>query len=132
VTEAQVIRRVTFWAKRLHPLGLAHWRFEVSFKDELPDEDAVARVRSSSYYDTAWLEFRSDWIASEPMSKIDETIIHELLHVCWRDYQDAIDAVDEKLDPITYSDWRSRLVHETEGLVERVARTLYALSGESC
>jgi hypothetical protein len=55
------------------------------------------------------------------------TIIHEWLHVAFRDFEAAISACEDWLPTRTFSDFNERLEHEREGLIDRLAVTLFQL-----
>src|SRR4051794_2913717 len=94
MTPRQIRARVNFWLKRLAPLGISHWDVEVTVEDEIdhrPHSDATADT--SDQYDTVRLTFRSDKVdtATRPAFEIDQLILHELLHVAMRDFDEVIE-----------------------------------------
>ncbi len=132
MTPAVLAIRVAYWQKRLEPLGLAHWKPEITIVEE-PSNDAYteakAAVSCSSHYDTFWLEFRKEWMDGEvDLEELDKVIIHELIHVAMRDVDYEIEKVGEFLGVASQEIWEDSVKHAREGLVERLARTLYLTS----
>jgi hypothetical protein len=132
MTERQLQKRVEHWLKALPELGLVHWRANVDIVDE-PSSDAYisakASVACSSHYDTFWMEFRREWVDDDPDDDdVDQVIIHELMHVVMRDFDHEVDKVEEFLGCVTKELWADSVKHAREGLVERLARTLYRTS----
>lgn len=125
-------KRVDFWNVKLMPLGFGHWDIDVQIVDE-PDNEALngarAAVTNSSFYDSAWMEFKEDWLEDEDttLDEIDKVIIHEFVHVAMRDFDDAIHDAQYSLGEPAKSLWQSRVKHEREGFVDRVARSLYLM-----
>lgn len=127
ITPIQLARRVEKWRDRLGPLGLAHWRITcVAICDETPGgPDAEATVRTSNTYDSCSFYFNSEFLEDCTEEELDETIIHEWLHVMMRDLDQAIHAIDFQLAPAAEDQWSSRIQHEREGLIDRLSRQLY-------
>lgn len=114
-------------------LGVAHFRIgEVAIVDECSDPQAAAGVTISDFYDTVKFEFERDELDSADDQTLDERIIHEWLHVAWRDYDRAISALGRWLPEAGRLDYDDAINHEYEGMIERLARTLYALYKENC
>lgn len=128
MTAAKLQARVEFWQKRLAPLGLQHWRFTVEVVDEAGGEpNNNAAVSYSLRYDSAIIQFAREFLADPDTNEqtIDESILHELMHVVMRDYGQAIDSIETHLAPPAKAVWHDQLHHELEGVVERLARALY-------
>lgn len=134
-TDASLSFRLQFWQKKLSLLGISHFRID---KCEIVDEceggyDAAASVSTSGKYDRFTVQFRRDEIETYSDAEIDEVIIHELLHVAMRDYDTAVEYVDSyELGQATFQAWSKRVLHEREGLVDRLAKQIYALYSGSC
>jgi hypothetical protein len=131
VTLAAFKRRVAFWAERLKPLGLAHWEIDIEVVDEPSPSTlygAKAAVTCSSNYDLVWMEVAEGWLHDSDLEEIDKVIMHELIHVAMRDLDDSIHRVTQYLGEPAVSVWKEELRHETEGFVDRIARTLYLTS----
>lgn len=133
LTEQQLWARVVKWQQRLLPLGVAHFRIDsVDLVDECTDPDAAAGVTISDLYDSVKFEFDKQELAASTEQKLDERIIHEWLHVAWRDYDHAIAAQWRWLPEVSRADYEEAINHEYEGLIDRLARVIYALYSESC
>lgn len=125
-TPIQLAKRVEKWQHRLAHLGISHFRINsVTIDDETPGgPHAQASVRVSENYDNATFWFKWDFINDCTERDLDETIIHEWLHVAMRDLDQALDSAETWMPKATYADWDERIDHEREGLVERLTRTL--------
>lgn len=69
------------------------------------------------HYDSAQIVFDETKFRKSPKRWQDETIVHELLHVAWRD-----------LDASQDDD--GRVAHEKEGVIDRLARLIVLLCDE--
>jgi hypothetical protein len=129
MTEAQLRRRVLRWQKLMEPMGFAHWRLEeCSIAEGVRGaENATAGVKPSHYYDHCWMQFDKDWLARATEQELDETIIHEWLHVAWRDLDAHYENLEEALSPASRGFVHDRQNQLTEGLIERLARTIYLM-----
>jgi hypothetical protein len=122
-------KRVKFWAKRLEPLGLRHWQIEVECLPEVDEEtNKGAEVRVSRHYDSATIIFAGNKLDAMTDHEVDEVIVHELLHIVFRDLEEAHDSVKGELHPWIRDSWSERIEHETEGIVEKLARALVSTS----
>lgn len=129
MTPAALESRVQMWVRRLSPLGLSHVRIYVTLTDDpidtKTDKDARAATENSTFYDSAWLEFDSHEVADMEDSELDEVIIHELLHIVFRDYETAYERALPYLGEPARSIWQEQVLHEHEGVIDRLARTIY-------
>lgn len=117
--------RVTYWANVLAPLGLQHWRITVEIVDEPEGKaSADAAVNVSAYYDQATIQFAADRLEELTPEELDETIVHELIHVVNRDLWDAMTQPEYMFGKPAWSVHYDRIDHEMEGVVERVARSI--------
>lgn len=131
MTQRQLLKRVKFWQRTLVDLGLQHWRIEDC---EIVDETshgptAAASVGTSKQYASVWFQFRREFLSEAPPEKLDETIIHEWLHVFLRDLEEAKDGAQSWLPDASWTDFEERYDHETEGVVEAMARLIVRLHG---
>ena len=130
ITPIQLAKRVEAWGKRLAPLGIAHFDIlRVTVGDESPsgDPDAKASVQVHDLYDNCSFFFDSDELERMDEDELDMTIIHEWLHVAFRDLEAAVAAYEEWVPSRSYGAFSSRLNHEREGLVDRLARAMFQL-----
>ncbi len=127
ITEEELADRVEFWQSRLDDLGVMHWRVQnVLIKDTTPGGDsAAASVWFSSTYDTCEFYFQRVYLEDVDQERLDETIIHEWLHVAWRDLDTAVESAEKWFTEAAWEDFQARFNHEREGAIERTARALY-------
>jgi hypothetical protein len=86
-----------------------------------------AAVKTSNDYDVCHFFFNNDFLDRCTEEQLDQTIIHEWVHVAMRSYDQAVAAVDEELSGGSRYHWNLRLEHERENLVERLAQQLWKL-----
>lgn len=128
MTEKQLTKRVQRWQDVLLPLGLAQWRIEVKIVD-VPFgtmHNCDAAIQSADDYDHAIMHVKREALDRLSDRGLDEVVVHELMHVAMRDLDLAIHSVDDHLMPAVEDQWRMRVKHEREGLVERLALTIVA------
>lgn len=132
MTKAEAVRlakRVEKWRDRLVCLGLDHWRIDaVHVVDETPGGPwAKATVRPSHSYDSCEFWFTFDFMAEATERELDETILHEWLHVVMRDLDQAVESVESELSSGYREAWSDRVRHEREWLIDAMARQIYLL-----
>lgn len=130
ITEQELADRVQEWGFWLADLGVSHFRInDVSMNEDSPsdDPDAIASVITDDKYDSCEFWFSKAQVENWTEEELDETIIHEWLHVAMRDYDQAVDGMFSYYVPTNvYYESTRRLIHEREGIIERLARTLLA------
>ena len=129
ITEAALGNRVRRWQKILAPLGVGHFRIKkIHLCAETPSgPDAKATVHAKHDYDSAEFWFTHDYLRECDTHDLDETIIHEWLHVAMRDLDHALEAVENWMPTATYEGFQDTVEHECEGFIDRIARLIYAL-----
>lgn len=125
-TLPQLRRRVKMWQNTLPQLGVAHWTLDIHIVDAPDGNDgSAACVHAMSDYDHASMEFKRDWLnAHEEWTEIDRVIIHELLHLVFRDYDETIATIHSHLNTPVRAVWSLQVEHELEGVIQRVANAL--------
>lgn len=127
MTPRQLAARVRHWRAVLR---LDHWEFDVEVVDRFEDSDeAFARCRPEDYYDKATLIFRRDWLTEADQQDLDETVVHELLHAYMRNFDHAIERVNDQLAPGVRDLWEESVRHERENVVERLSSLIVSLPG---
>jgi hypothetical protein len=129
LNEAALRERVQFWAATLGPLGVGHFTItNVSIVDEPdPNEEAKASIELSGHYDECEFRFARSFVENCSRQELDQSIVHEWLHAAWRDHDMIFEVLEKRLSPSAYDDFMLRQVHETEGIIDRVSRTIIAL-----
>lgn len=127
--ERQVAALVADWTPRL---GLSDWRII----HEVTPIDATARAWISDDYPNVHLQFaplpadhRAGWF--KPETALEESVVHELVHVMMRDvdtsFADAVGTLPKKLRQRALNDYDNH----RENFVERLSRAFVAVrSGE--
>lgn len=132
ITPIQLAKRVERWGKRLAPLGVAHFEFTVTTCDEVPpDGSGQAAAWVSSDYDAVKFYFQNDYVEESSEDQLDQTIVHEWLHIAMRDFDNVTELVETWMPEATYTQWEQMLKHEREGVVDRIATLIVQLHGGS-
>ncbi len=128
MTPRQLLKRIQFWQVELVHLGVSHAQIkQVYITEEVPGgAGALAAVSCSENYDDVEFWFHPSMLEREAQ-ELDETIIHEWLHVAWRDMDFVCRRPEDHMAPAVFSEWDAHLNHETEGLIDRTARQLCVL-----
>lgn len=124
MTQDKILDLVGHWQEFL---GLGHWTVGVDFSEPCDGEGADARIFRTHWYDTATMYLASDW-PSWDVQKTNELIAHELLHLHFRDLDRAWDSTEEHVSSKVWKALDSRVQHEIEGLVDRLARKFVELA----
>lgn len=129
ITSIQLAQRIQRWQKQLEILGIGHFRIDsVNVADTTPSgPSAKASVTMSGHYDYCTFWFTHETLDDCTPSELDELIVHEWLHVAFRDFEAAFHAVEKWMPAPTYEDWNDRVEHESEGVVDRLAKLIVAL-----
>lgn len=128
---SKLLKRVQFWQKELATLGISAWRL-----DELElveSDDFRAQVCASSHYDLYKLRFDREFLEDATEQDLDETIVHELLHVVMRDLDTATDRAIRYTPGGEDGELHSSIKLAREALVHRlslqIVSTFYADKG---
>jgi hypothetical protein len=138
ITNVQLAERVEEWQQRLSLLGVAHFRIaEVVTTSDVPGwAESNAGVSVAEDYDTVTFYFDDRYVEGATAKQLDETILHEWVHVAMRDLNNATSLAMPWMPSQTWSTFDRNLDHHKETLVDRVSRQLYAFakprSSERC
>lgn len=125
MTVRQLGSRVKYWQRALHDLGLQGWDLHVDAVDEPKGRpNSHASVTVATHYDSAWIEFAESALTELSNRNIDKIIVHELLHIIFRDYEAVVDEGMSALGYREQSTFEAMREHEIEGIIERLARTI--------
>jgi hypothetical protein len=128
----QLAKRVEAWQKRLGPLGLSQYTIDAvsTMDDPGGNEMATACVHPSANYDRCRFEFRNedvDWAYdNDDFEYLDQTILHEWVHVAFQAFENSIELVEDSLSQGQLDIWKEAMDHSREQLIDRIARQLYA------
>jgi hypothetical protein len=130
LTPVQLAERVEAWQKRLEPLGVGHFRIEcITLTDDVPgakmDSDAGVSVHAD--YDLVHFYFNNDFVEASSARVLDETILHEWVHVGMRDYDTAVRVARSRFSDSDWETFDRNIDHNKEKTVDRLAKALYAL-----
>jgi hypothetical protein len=96
--------------------------------DETPGgPHANATVQTDGNYDRLRMQFQYAYLEHCTEDELDQTIIHEWLHVAMRDFDHSIETIEDALSPGVCQQWADSVEHEREGLVDRLATALLLL-----
>lgn len=129
ITDIELAERVEEWQERLASLGIGHFVIEaVSIVDATPGgPDAKASVQVATNYDIAHFWFTHEFLAETEEQELEQTIIHEWVHVAMRDLDFSLEPVENWMPPATFQMWDESVDHEREGFVDRIAQSLYLM-----
>lgn len=125
LTHDQFEAMVETWASRLR---LNHWQIALDWDVVLDPNDAWAEVKPSKHFDDATIRLASN-CATWTQDFANRTIVHELLHLHFRDLEQAMESLADHMAPATFDIWKDRAVHENEGMIDRMAALLVDLGG---
>lgn len=131
ITPINLAKRVEKWQRTLVELGIAHYRIEqVTITDIMPNADhgdADASVMTSEKYDSYIIWFKDEFLERTTSRRLDETIVHELLHVWMRDLDESLSSVEDYMSSGAHAEWTERVDHAREGMIEGMARLIVRL-----
>lgn len=122
LTKAQVEKIVRVWQGRL---GLERWKIEVEFSNN--PADFYAEANPSVQYESCTLVFSPGW-SELTVELVDQTVVHELLHLLHRDVDTAVEAARSQLHPQASGQIEKRYEHAMEGFIDRLATRLVELA----
>lgn len=133
ISSIELAERCEEWQQRLSSLGIAHWRIAcVTITDNVPSDTAsgvsYAGVVIDENYDTLRLYFNADFVEGATAKELDEVILHEFVHVAFRDLNNAIDLAKPWFPEAAWDTYDDNLEHKKESITERFARQLYAFA----
>lgn len=126
LTKGQIERLVRVWVPRL---GLERWKIEVDWSKPCADEN-VAEIEKSSFYDTGTIRVEPGWV-KWTAEYAEQTLVHELLHLCHRDVDQAFADLEGQLQRDAWVLSERRYRQAMEGFVDRTASRLVEIAGGS-
>jgi len=131
MTLSDVAELVAGWQE---PLGLTTWNLTIELVANPGDnDDALAACMPSIHYEQATLQFAEALLRHTPR-RVEEAVVHELLHLTCRDLASVFEDAEEQLGPVAGPMFHNRTLHELEGIVDKVATLLvdFCYSDEEC
>lgn len=134
MSERQVRDLFAVWQERL---GLSHWMIEVAV-EKIKPRTASMRTTKSPHYDRGRITVQPWVISGEPPADwypapnrtfeqvIEETIVHELLHLLLWETSSAIYLLAKFSKPAAYATAITVQEHQEEGMVDRLSVALVA------
>lgn len=123
-TRVWLRRRLMVWQPAL---GLERW--EVTVMDVPCGDQANASTWRSDAYDRAAISF-SDDLSGWTFLFAEQTLVHELLHLCHRDVDQAFREIEYQLHRDAWAMALARYDHVMEGFVDRLASRLVEIGGK--
>ena len=131
MTLSDVAELVAGWQE---PLGLTTWNLTIELVANPGDnDDALAACTPDGAYERATLQF-ADALLKQSPRRVEEVVVHELLHLTCRDLSSVLQDAEEQLGPVAGPMFHNRTLHELEGIVDKVATLLvdFCYSDEEC
>lgn len=118
MTSEKILALVEQYRKALIP----EWQVDVEFPGhDDPDGSNEACVRRTDDYHRATMVIYKGWECFDD-SKVECVIVHELIHVLFRDVDVTLDFLEGSVHRDVMFIFRSAFKHASEGAVERLAR----------
>lgn len=122
MTRPQLNAMLRFWVDMLR---IGHWDVRIDF-DVPASDNNHATCHWPFHYDEAFIRLDKEWRAWSS-ERAERILIHELLHLVLRDQEVAIKGLISSLDDDAQNLAEYVTTHETEGVVDRLANSLYEL-----
>lgn len=122
------------WAEKTlrrwqHALGLSHWEIDLDW-DTIAPEDCFARTWRANDYDLACVWFPKAW-RERSREEVEQTIVHELVHLVLRDAAQAhrlvCDQLPKRAQELAGRYWTNR----EEQAVDRLAHAFVRVAREA-
>jgi hypothetical protein len=133
ITPIELAERVELWQNRLAPLGVNHFRIECITYGSPPVErlSSGGRIKATASvetdYDSVYFLFNDEEVEQMTPRKLDETIVHEWMHVATRDLAELQSRLETWMPAATFEDYHDGYKHIEEGLIDRLARLIVSL-----
>lgn len=101
-------------------MNLGYWR--ISLEDEWPPENVKETSDAATWHSSDY--YRARIYLNDPdgdFVELRSRIVHELTHLLLRDWDKAIESVEEHLNPPVWHLLEQRLEHEMEQAVDAIA-----------
>lgn len=117
MTQKQIEKILEEWKAKLN---LNHWLIEFDYKSPCTESYVDAESHYLLDYDKATIRLNPDWAVWD-QKHTEQIVVHELLHLHFRDLTNTVDSLDAKLGQETRDIFNHRWNHEIEGVCERLA-----------
>jgi len=125
MTRREFKRVFNVWFKILR---LTHWEIYFDWDTEPENDIALASIAMEDDYDIAHLRLADGWKEWDEYT-LNRVIIHELLHLHFRDYDELLDTAVRTLSADAKDLIRKQAHHEVEGLIDRLAHSFVDAHG---
>lgn len=124
--EAYLDRVLATWVERLR---LSHWDIQIAWGQQLdPSDEVLAECVLEDSYDQARIKIVTTY-AEWSQHIANTTIVHELMHVVHRDLDEAVRSAKTCMSASLWGLFEARFIHESEGIVDRLAAILVSFGG---
>jgi hypothetical protein len=115
------------WQRRLN---IPHWRIVINWDKPLDPAEAWAEIarEGNDQYEAAELRFAEN-ATSWNAQLANEIIVHELMHILVSDLAVASASAADVMTGPAYKVFGARVLHETEGLIDKVALLFVQFAG---
>lgn len=124
MTERVLRRILAGWQKRLR---LEHWDVKLDL-ETFANPGCYATVWAADDYDTATVKVDAEW-RGWSTELANQTVVHELLHIVFRDVDEAVCAGRQRLSDDAAAVVKYGYEHALEGTADRLAHRLVELGG---
>lgn len=118
--KSDIKKMLKVWQKRLEMQDIA---IHFDPDEEPPESGANASIWMADDYHYGVLRLKSGWAYTAPWN-VNQKVLHELMHVRLKPYDDVFDQLLEKLSPELREVFAETRRHVREGIVEYLANAL--------
>lgn len=126
ISRRELVARVEHWRERIAP----EWQLSViTERPELDDPDVNACCTADDDYLHAAIWVNPAYLGRTTAARLDVTIVHELVHLYFRDLRAALEPLEELVGKPTAATIRGTAMNAEERAVDRLARLIVGHGG---